>query len=96
MFIKDPKKVLIILKKLTIGTDTETCIKGIKCRRKSMQKLYTRYYGTSEIACRKKFSRADLKNIFYNNKTTLTFENYDTKLKGIFNVLEKYGVPLYK
>ena len=41
-------------------------------------------------------SRADLKNIFYKNENTFTFEKYVTKLKGIFNVLEKYGVPLYK
>ena len=38
----------------------------------------------------------DLKKIFYNNETTFTFEKYVTNIKGIFNVLEKYDVPLYK
>ena len=38
----------------------------------------------------------DLKNIFYRNETTFTFEKYVTNLKGIFNVLEKYGVLLYE
>ena len=32
----------------------------------------------------------DLKKIFYKNKTTFIFEKYVIKLKGIFNVLEKY------
>ena len=41
-------------------------------------------------------SRADLKKILYTNDTNLAFEKYFTKLKGIFNELEKYGVPLYK
>ena len=41
-------------------------------------------------------SCAVLKKIFYKNETTFTFEKYVTKLKGIFNVLEKYGVPLYE
>ena len=39
---------------------------------------------------------ADLKKIFYNNETTFTFEKYVTKVKEIFNVLEKYGVPFYE
>ena len=33
---------------------------------------------------------------FYKNETTFTFEKYVTKLKGLFNMLEKYGVPLYE
>ena len=40
--------------------------------------------------------RADLKKIFYKNETTITFEKYVTNIKGIFNVVEKYGVPLYE
>ena len=45
---------------------------------------------------RKQVAIADLNKIFYKNETPFTFEKYVTKLKGIFNVLEKYGVPLYK
>ena len=50
----------------------------------------------SEGAQRKQVDRDDLKKIFYNNETTFTFEKYVTKLKGLFNMLEKYGVPLYE
>ena len=38
----------------------------------------------------------DLKKILYKNEATFTFEKYVTNLKGFFNVLDKYGVPLYK
>ena len=43
----------------------------------------------------KKF-RSDLKKKIYKSETNFTFENYVTKLNGIFNVLDKYGVPLYE
>ena len=43
----------------------------------------------------KQVARADLKKIFYKNETNFTFEKYVVKLKGVFNVFEKYGVPLY-
>ena len=59
-----------------------------------MQELQSHYDGTSEGARRKQVSRAYLKNIFYKNETTFTFDKYVTKLKGIFNVLELYGVAL--
>ena len=39
---------------------------------------------------------SDLKNFFYKNDTTFTFEKYATKLKGGFNVLEKYVFPIYE
>ena len=45
---------------------------------------------------RKKVTRTDIKKIFYKNETNFTFEKYVTKLKGVFNVLQKYGVLLYK
>ena len=34
--------------------------------------------------------------IFYKNETNFTFEKYVTKIKGVLNVLERYGVPLYE
>ena len=61
-----------------------------------MQELQSHNDVTSEGARKKQFSRVDLKNIFYKNETTFIFEKYVTKLKGIFNVLGKYGVPLYE
>ena len=60
-----------------------------------MQELQAHYDGTSEGAQRKQVARADLKKIFYKNDTNFTSEKYVTKLKRVFNVLGKYGVPLY-
>ena len=88
MFNRDSRKVVDILKELTLGTDAETWIKGLKCVRKAMQELQAHYDGTSEGARRKQVARADLKKIFYKNETTFTFENYVTNLKRIFNMLE--------
>ena len=61
-----------------------------------MQEIQYHYDGMSEGAQRKKASRVDLKNIFYKNETDFTFDKYVTKLKGIFNVLDKYCVMIYK
>ena len=48
MFTRDSRKVLGILKGLTLGTDDETWIKGLKCVRKEMQELQSQYDGISE------------------------------------------------
>ena len=61
-----------------------------------MQEILSHYDGTPEGARRKQVARSDLNNILYNNETTFTLEKYVTKLKGIFNMLEKYGVTLYE
>ena len=37
MFSRDSRKVIDILKEVTIGTDPETWIKGLKCDKKAMQ-----------------------------------------------------------
>ena len=47
MFTRDSRKVLDVLKELTLGTDAETWIKGLNCGRKSMQELQAHYDGTS-------------------------------------------------
>ena len=61
-----------------------------------MKYLQDHYYGTSEGAQRKKFARNNLKKIFYKNETPFKFEKFVANLKGMFNVLEEYGVPLYE
>ena len=48
------------------------------------------------MAFRKRVDRSDIRKILYKNETTFKFEKYITKLKGVFNVLYKYGAPLYK
>ena len=94
LFTRDSRKFLDILKEMSLGTDAETSIKGLKCGRKAIQELQAHYDGTSEGAQMKQVSREDLNKIFYKNETTFKFEKYVTKLKRILNVLEKYGVPL--
>ena len=82
------RKFLDVIKEMTLGTDSETWIKGLKCSRKEMQELQYHYDVTSEVSRRKKVARTELNEIFYKNETTFIFENYVTKLKGVFNVLE--------
>ena len=81
MFTRDSRKFLDIIKELTLGTNAETWIKDLKCCRKAMQELQSHYDGKSEGPRRKQVARVDLKQIFYKNETTLTFEKYFTKLK---------------
>ena len=50
IFTRDSKKVIDILKELTIVTDDETCIKGLNCVRKSIKYLQAHYDGMSEGA----------------------------------------------
>ena len=45
MFNRYSRKVLDIIKELTLGTDADTWIKGLKCVRKAMQKLQAHYDG---------------------------------------------------
>ena len=61
-----------------------------------MQEIQAHYDVTSEGERRKQFSRTNLKKIFYKNENTFTFEEYVTNIEGVFNVLERYGVSLYK
>ena len=96
MFTIESRKVIAIIKELTLVTDADTWIKYPTCVIKTMQELQDHYDGTSKGIQRKQVARADLKNIFYKNETTSTFEKYITKRKEIFNVLGKYGAPLYE
>ena len=64
MFTRDSRKLLDIIKKLTLGTEAETWIKGLKWGRKAMQELQAHYDHKSEGSRRKQFSREELKKIF--------------------------------
>ena len=55
MFTRDSRKVINILKELTLGNDTETRIKDLKCDRKVMQELQAHYDSTSYGARKKIF-----------------------------------------
>ena len=47
MFTRDSRKFINTIKELTLGTDSETRIKGLKCGRKAMQELQYHNDGTS-------------------------------------------------
>ena len=47
MFTRDPRKVLDIIKELTLGTDAETGIKALKCAKQEMRELQSHYDGGS-------------------------------------------------
>ena len=47
MFTRDSKKVLDILKELTLVNDAHTYIKGVKCGRKAIKELKAHYDVTS-------------------------------------------------
>ena len=64
---------------------------------KSPYKSYNPVVVVYQKACKgKKVPRSDLKKTFNNNETTFIFDKYVTKLQGVCNVLDKYGVPLYE
>ena len=96
MFIRDSKRILTILKELTIGTDAETWMKGKKCGRLAMEALQNHYDGPSEGERRKQIARSDLEKLFYRNETTFSFEKYVTIMKMNFEVLRKYEVPVHE
>ena len=60
MFIRNLRKNLNTIKEPTLGTDSETSIKVLKCDRKSMQFLQAHYDGPSEGAQIKQVCRHKL------------------------------------
>ena len=78
IFTMESRKVLDILKELTLVTDTETWIKGLKCGIKSIQELKEHCDGTSEGVRRKHVAISDLNKTFFKNETTLNFYKYAT------------------
>ena len=95
MFTRESIKDQNILKELNVGTNVETWITSLKCGIRVMQEPQAYYVGMSERTWRKKVARSDLNKILYKNETTFILEKYVPKLKGVFNVLERYGVSLY-
>jgi len=54
------------------------------------------YDGPDESRRRKEEARAKLKIVYYKHEATFTFEKFVTSLYDGFEVLEKYGEPLYE
>ena len=96
MFSHENKKVLAIIKQLTVDTYAETWMKGKGCGREAMMALKNHYYGKSQGERRKQMAKDDIKRLFYRNETTFYFQKYVTKMRQTFNVLYNYNVPLYE
>ena len=95
MFKCDSKHVLQILKERTNGTQAKDWMNGNSFSRTNMIALKDHYDGTAEGERRMIVAKADLAKLFYQNKSTFSFEKYVTKLLTIFNILEKYKFPVY-
>ena len=61
-----------------------------------MKALELHYDGPDESKRRKEEARSKLKNIYYKHEGTFTFEKFVTNLYDAFQILEKYGEPLYE
>ena len=94
MFKRDSKHVYQILKELTNGTQAEDWMKEKSCGRIAMIALQNQYDGTAEGERRMDVAKASLTKLFYRNESTFSFEKYVTKHLTIFNILEKYEIPI--
>jgi len=92
----DSKRVLTLLKELCLDTEAETWFRNIKCGREAMKALQTHYDGPDESKRRMEEARAKIKIVYYKHEGTFTFENFVTNLFDAFQILEKYGEPLYE
>ena len=92
----DSKRVLTLLKELCLDTEAETWFRNIKCGREAMKALQIHYDGPDESKRRKEEARSKIKNVYYKHEGTFTFERFVTNLFDAFQVLEKYGEPLYE
>ena len=96
LFELDSEKVLTLLKELCLKTEAETWFRNIKCGRKAMQALQRHYDGVDEGKRRVEEARSKISNIFYRHEGTFSFEKFATNLYDAFQILEKYGKPLYE
>ncbi len=96
MFDVDSEKVLTLLKELCIRTEAETSFRNTKCGRKAMQALQKHYDGADDGKRRVEEARAKINNTFYKHESTFSFERFATNLYDAFQILEKYGKPLYE
>jgi len=92
----DAKRVLTLLKELCLDTEAETWFRNIKCGREAMKALQMHYDGPDESKRRKEEARSKLKSVYYKHEGTFPFEKFVTNLYDAFQVLEKYGEPLYE
>jgi len=61
-----------------------------------MKALQVHTDGPDESKRRKEEARAKLNTVYYKHESTFTFEKFVTNLYDAFQVIEKYGKPLYE
>ena len=94
MFKRDSKHVYQIMKELTNGTQVVDWMRGKSCGTIAMIALQNNYDGMAEGERRMTVTKVDLTTLFYRNESTFSFEKYVTKRLTIFNILEKYEIPI--
>ena len=90
IFQSDTQKVYRILKGVTVGTDAWEWIKSYDSNqdgRLAFKALREHYDGPGEIDKRISLARTQIKELFYKNEQTFSFEKFVTKLNGAFQML---------
>jgi hypothetical protein len=90
VFQSDTQKVYRILKSVTVGTDAWEWIKVYDSNqdgRLAFKALREHYDGPGEIDKRISLARTQIKELFYKNEQTFSFEKFVTKLNGAFQML---------
>lgn len=95
-FTRDTRTVFDLIKQCVLNTPADDWIKGLRCGRKAMLALQEHYDGDAEGHRRQLTSKEQIKRLFYKHEYTFSFEKYCTTLVNHFNVMEKYGFPIYE
>lgn len=85
-----------IIQELTLDSSTQDWIKGIDSEQLAMEAYQTHFGGEAEGQHHQAQAHVDLDFLFYRNEQSFSFENYVTKLKSCFDVLELYKVPKHE
>ena len=81
------KKVVRLIKEITIGTPEEAYIKHVKCGCVDMLKLQEHYDDKSTLERLEKHAREALNKLHYRHEHTFTFQNYINALQINFQGL---------
>ena len=96
LFSQDNKKVGDIIRELCLGTEAEAWLNNHKGGKECMDALRLHYDGPDEAERRMTGAKAKLERLFYKAEATFPFEKYVTNLIEIFNICERYGMPVYE
>ena len=96
LFSQDNKRVGDIIRELCLGTEAEAWLNNHKGGMECMDALRLHYDGPDEAERRMTGAKAKLERLFYKAEATFPFEKFVTNLIEIFNICERYGMPVYE